>query len=160
MGKIERKYLAHYINCTPSTTATYERIGRDLEEYSVELNAEVETKKNILGEVSTNISSYEAQGSVEPYYADADTDLFKLLQGIVDNRKTLDDVKTDAVEVHTWEEATGGAYTAYKESVMLEVVSYGGDTTGYQIPFNVHYLGDRVKGTFNPSTKTFTEAGA
>ena len=38
------------------------------------------------------------------------------------------------------------------------IVSYGGDTTGYQIPFNVHYTGVKTKGTFNISTKTFTAA--
>ena len=31
-------------------------------------------------------------------------------------------------------------------------------STGYQIPFNVHYTGVKTKGTFNISTKTFTAA--
>ena len=31
----------------------------------------------------------------------------------------------------------------------LAVSSYGGDTTGYQIPFNVHYTGVKTKGTFD-----------
>ena len=34
----------------------------------------------------------------------------------------------------------------------------GGDTTGYQIPFNVHYTGVKTKGTFDPATKKFTQA--
>jgi nucleoid-associated protein YejK len=58
-----------------------------------------------------------------------------------------------------WGEQSG-SYPAYKETVIVEIVSYGGDTTGYQIAFNVHYQGDRVKGTFDPATKTFTEASA
>ncbi|MBQ8552309.1 MAG: hypothetical protein IJ428_05810 [Clostridia bacterium] len=156
MAKIERKFMAHYINATPSGEASYERLGSDLEEFNVEMNAEIETKSNILGETSVNLSQYQAQASVEPFYADKDTKLFTLLQDIIDNRKVLDDAKTDVLEVHTWEEASAGAYTAYKESAIVEVTSYGGDTTGYQIPFNLHYLGDRVKGTFNPTTKTFT----
>lgn len=64
MPKIERKYLAHYINTAPGeTSAVYEILGKDLEELNVELNAEVESKKNILGETSVNVSSYEAQAS-------------------------------------------------------------------------------------------------
>ena len=43
---------------------------------------------------------------------------------------------------------------------MIGVVSYVGDTTGYQIPFNLHYTGFKTAGTFNISTKTFTPAGA
>ena len=70
MGKIERKYLAHYINVTPNTESdTYHRLGKDLEEYNVELSPEVNTRKNILGETSTDISSYEVSASVDPYYA-------------------------------------------------------------------------------------------
>ncbi|MGN0661355.1 MAG: hypothetical protein ACI4JX_06505 [Oscillospiraceae bacterium] len=156
--ELERKFLAHFLNVSPSSTATYFRLGKDLEELNVELNPEVNTKKNILGESSVKISSYEVQSSVEPYYADKGDGLHAFLQDIIDNRKVLDDVKTDAVEVHLWEETSEGSgiFTAYKESVAIEVTSYGGDNTGYQIPFNVHYLGDRVKGTFNLSTKTFT----
>lgn len=163
MAKIERKLLAHFLNATPEKdSASYYRIGRDLEEYSVELSAESETKKNILGEVSTVISSYEATGSVEPYYADKDDEIYSFLQDIIDNRKVLDDVKTDTVEVHLWEAVKGEdggnstVFTAYKETAVIEVTSYGGDTTGYQIPFTVHYQGDRVKGKFDISAKTFT----
>ena len=34
MAKIERKYLAHYINASTDGEAAYVRLGRDLEEYS------------------------------------------------------------------------------------------------------------------------------
>ncbi len=157
--KIERKYLAHYLNVSPGkeSSASYYRLGKDLEELSVEMSAEVESKKNILGETSVNISSYEVTSSVEPYYAEKGDGCHEFLQDIIDNRKVLDDCKTDAIEVQLWTGTEGTTtYTAYKESVVVEVSSYGGDNTGYQIPFTLHYLGDRVKGTFDISTKTFT----
>ena len=40
--KIERKYMAHYLNATFAAddgTASYVRLGKDLEEYSPELSA-------------------------------------------------------------------------------------------------------------------------
>lgn len=164
MAKIERKYLAHYINTTApsveSQTAAYERLGKDLEEYSPELSAEVESKKNILGETSINISSYEKTASVEPYYAEKGSALFTRLQTIIDDSLVLDDLKTDVVEVKLWETETAGAYPAIREEAYIEVTSYGGDTTGYQIPFTLHYTGVKTKGTFNPSTKTFTASEA
>jgi len=43
-----------------------------------------------------------------------------------------------------------------KEEAYIEITSYGGDTTGYQIPFTIHYTGEKVKGTFDVSSKTFT----
>lgn len=164
MGKIERKYLAHYINTTAPATgeevaaAVYERLGKDLEEYSPELSAEVNTSKNILGETSILISSYEKTASVEPFYAEKDSALFARLQKIIDDGLVLDALKTDVVEVKLWETEADGSFPAIKEEAYIEVTSYGGDTTGYQIPFTLHYTGVKTKGTFNPSTKTFTAA--
>ena len=161
-GKIKRKFMAHFINAAlPSASqAKYERLGKDLEEYNVEMNANVEAKNNINGETSVTLDSYQLQASVEPYYAEQGSELFDRLQGIIDERQTLDDLKTDVLEVHLWESASSGSYTAYKEEAIIEVSSYGGDATGYQIPFNIHYTGVRTKGSFNVSTKTFTADSA
>lgn len=157
MTKIERKYLAHYINAAvPGEEAVYERLGRDLEEYSPELSAQVDKKKNILGQTSVTISGYEKSASVEPFYAEKDSALFARLQDIIDGGLVLDALKTDVVEVKLWEQAEGGVYPAIREEAYIEVTSYGGDTTGYQIPFTVHYTGTKVKGSFNVSTKVFT----
>lgn len=160
-GKIKRKFMAHYIDAAApkAETANYVRLGDDLEEYNVEMNANVETKNNILGDTSVNLDSYQPQASAEPYYAVAGDPLFERLQGIIDERQTLDDLKTTVVEVHLWEEdsTTSGSYVAYQEEAIIEISSYGGDYTGYQIPFNVHHTGGRVKGKFALTTKTFTK---
>ena len=156
MAKIERKFLAHFINAAEGdTNADYERLGKDLEEYSNEMSAQVETKKNILGETSVLISGYEKTGAVEPYYAVAGSSLFARLQSIIDDNKVLDDLKTDVVEVKLWEAEGEGVYAAVQEEAYIEITSYGGDTTGYQIPFTLHYTGTKVKGTFDVAAKTF-----
>ena len=157
MAKIERKYMAHFLNgAKPGEEAVYERLGQDLEEFAPELSAQVETKKNILGENSVVISGYEKTAAVEPYYAQSGSALFTRLQEIIDGDLVLDDLKADVVDVKLWDENENGEYPAVKETVYLEITSYGGDTTGYQIPFTLHYTGEKVKGTFNLSTKTFT----
>ena len=158
MAKIERKYMAHFINAAKDGTAVYERLGQDLEEFAPEMAAQVETKKNILGESSILISGYEKTAAVEPFYAQAGSGLFERLQEIIDGDLVLDALKADVVDVKLWDEAESGVYPAVKETVYIEVTSYGGDTTGYQIPFTIHYTGEKVKGTFNVSTKTFTAA--
>ncbi len=158
MAKIERKYLAHYINTAKiDAQAVYERLGKDLEEFSPELSAQVDTKKNILGETSILISGYEKTGSVEPYYAEEGSALFARLQEIIDEGLVLDELKADVVEVKLWEEPQEGSYPAIREGVYIEVSSYGGDTTGYQIPYVLHFDGTKTKGFFNIQTKTFTE---
>ena len=156
MAKIERKYMAHFINATKDDAAAYERLGQDLEEFSPEMAAPVETNKTILGESAILISGYEKTAAVEPFYAQEGSQLFNRLQEIIDGDLVLDDLKADVVDVKLWEGDDSGAYPAVKETVYIEVTSYGGDTTGYQIPFTIHYTGEKVKGKFNLATKTFT----
>ena len=159
MAKIERKYMAHFINAAKSgEEAIFERLGQDLEEFSPELSAQVETKKNILGQSSVLISGYEKTAAVEPFYAQSGSALFNRLQEIIDGDLVLDELKAEVVDVKLWEAEESGAYPAVKEAVYLEITGYGGDTTGYQIPFTIHYTGEKVKGTFNVTTKTFTAA--
>ena len=158
MAKIERKYMAHFINATKDDAAAYERLGQDLEEFSPEMAAQVETKKNILGQSSVLISGYEKTAAVEPFYADQGSELFQRLQAIIDGDLVLDDLKADVVDVKLWDADQAGAYPAVKETVFIEVTSYGGDTTGYQIPFTVHYTGIKETGTFDVSTKSFINA--
>lgn len=156
MAKIERKYLAHYINAAESGEAVYERLGKDLEEFSPELAAQVDTKRNILGETAILISGYEKTGAVEPFFAEEGSALFERLQSIVDGNLVLDQLLTDVVEVKLWKSENGTSYPAIRESAYIEVISYGGDTSGYQIPFTLHFTGNKETGTFDVTTKEFT----
>lgn len=158
MAKIERKYLAHYINTgLPNEDVNYERLGKDLEEFKTELSAQVERKTNILGQSRVVISGYEKSASVDTYYAERDTALFDRLQGIIDGSLVLEDLKADVVEVKLWGTVNQGAYPAVKETVYIEVNGYGGDHTGYQIPFTLHYTGEKTTGMFDVRSKVFTE---
>lgn len=158
---IERKYLAHYIDGAFSgENPAYVRLGKDLEEYSVELNPDVESKQNILGENSVVINGYEASSSVEPYYYDYEDSLAEKIMDIAMNRITGDGCKTTVVDVLLKPGEGDAAPTcvwAYREDCYVVPESVGGDTSGVQIPFAIHRAGNRVKGTFDISTKTFTE---
>lgn len=152
---IERKYLAHYLDAAfSSSTPNYTRLGKDLEEFNDELNPDVETKKNILGEQSVKHNGYEVQSEVEPYYAEKDDPLYEQLETIVNERLTGDDCKTTKVDVMLSE--TGSVLWAYREDVIVVPNSFGGDTSGVQIPFTIYNAGNRIKGTWDVTAKKFT----
>ena len=69
----------------------------------------------------------------------------------------LDDLKTQVVEVKLWEAEEGTTFPAIREEAYIEITSYGGDTTGYQIPFTIHYTGNKETGTFDVQSRTFTK---
>lgn len=155
MAKIERKYLAHYIDASfGGETANYIRLGKFLEEYQEELNPDVEVQKNILGEQSVQHNGYEVQSDVDPYYAEEGDPLFEKLCEIANERKTGDDCKTTKIDVLL--NSSGTVEWAYREDVYVVPNSVGGDTSGVQIPFTLYNAGNRTEGTFVPTTKTFT----
>lgn len=155
MKKVERKYLAHYIDTSfGGTTAAYARLGQDLEEYNEELNPDVEISKNILGEQSVVHNGYEVQSEVDPFYAYEGDPLFEQLSKIANDRLTGDDCKTTKVDVLLASDGT--VEWAYREDVYAVPTQIGGDTSGVQIPFTLYNAGNRVKGTWDTKTKTFT----
>lgn len=159
MAKIERKYLAHFIDASFGDAETdYIRLGKDLEEYVEELNPDVEVNKNILGEQNVQHNGYEVQSEIDPFYAYTGDPLFEALAEIANERKTGDDCVTTKVDVLL--DATGNILWAYREDIWVVPNSVGGDTSGVQIPFSVYNAGNRVKGTFDMKTKKFTETVA
>ena len=155
MAKVERKYLAHYIDSSfGGETPSYVRLGADLEEYIEELSPDVEVKKNIIGEQRVNHNGYEVQSEVDPFYADYDDPLFEQLSKIAMERLTGEDCMTTKVDVLLAEDGT--VVWAYRERVAVVPNSIGGDTSGVQIPFSVYNAGERVKGTWDVKTKAFT----
>ena len=156
MAKVERKFLAHYIDSSfgESDKTSYVRLGADLEEYLEELSPDVEIKKNIIGEQRVSHNGYEIQSEVDPFYADYDDPLFTQLAKIANERLTGDDCVTTKVDVLL--SADGTVVWAYREKVWVVPNTIGGDTSGVQIPFSVYNAGERVKGTWDVATKTFT----
>lgn len=156
--KIVRGAMLHYIDGSMTANPAFYLIGIDLEELNVDMNPEFESRKNILGASSTQMKGYDPQSSISPYYTNTGDGIFEKLQNIIDKRATGDETDTVAIEVHKWEAVEGQAdtYVAYKENATIVVNSYGGDTGGYQIEYDVKYNGGRTKGTFNTTTKVFT----
>ena len=74
------------------------------------------------------------------------------------NRKSGDDCKVKILEVLIDKTDAGSGYDAWEEDGKVEITSYGGDTSGLGINFNLWYDGNRTKGTATISAKvpTFT----
>lgn len=157
MARMERKYLAHFIDANFGVgVANYVRLGKDLETYQEELNPQVEIRRNILGEQNVIHQGYQVQSTAEPYYADQTDPLFAPIAEIANERKTGAACQTTRVEVLV--DASGNPIWAWKEDCWVVPNAVGGDTSGVQLPFNVYNAGNRTPGVFNMSNRTFTAA--
>ena len=154
MGRMERKYLAHYLDASFGGETNYVRLGKDLEAYAEELNPQVDVRRNILGEQNVIHNGYQVQSSAEPFYADESDPLFEPIARIANERLTGEDCKTTRVEVLVDE--NGAQIWAYRENCWVVPSSVGGDTSGVQLPFNVYNAGERVPGQFDIANRAFT----
>lgn len=161
---LERKYLAHYIDAAFDLTGAatkYVRLGKNLEELTVEMNPNVQTNANIMGENDARLTGYEMSASISPYYVSHNEELSEKLMEIIDNELTGDACKTTVVDVWLKPGETADAkpivVKAIRREVVVAVQSYGGDTSGVQIPFEISGATNRTKGTFDVETKKFSE---
>lgn len=140
-----------------SGTPSWYLVGKDIEEMNVDLGADTETIKNILDEVSVRHNGYEPSIEAEPFYADPADALYPKLKDIALNRKKGDDCKSKYLEVII-EDTEATSHSAWMEDCLIVPQSYGGDTSGFQIPFNVLPDGNRVQGTATMAGKVPTFA--
>lgn len=153
--RMERKYLAHYLDANfGEGSKNYVRLGKDLEAYQEELNPQVEVRRNILGEQNVIHNGYQIQSSAEPFYADQEDALFEPIAAIANDRKTGDGCQTTRVEVLV--DSEGNQVWAYQEDCWVVPNSVGGDTSGVQLPFTVYNAGNRVPGVWTVGANTFT----
>lgn len=162
MGKLNREALAQYLDTAwnkkvaDASKATFEIIGDDIEEMSVEMNSDVSQVKNILGQTRTVDNGYSPSLDADPFYADPDKKLYPKLRDIAMERLKGDDCKTLMLDVIV-EDTEATTHVAYVREVMVKPTSYGGGTEGFNIPFNVSEDGAWVKGTV---TAESVKAGA
>ena len=98
------------------------------------------------------------------YYEDYDDALSNKIMDLANTRATGDKCKTTMVDVllkpGATEDAAPTVVWAYREDVYVVPNSVGGDTSGVQTPFTVYKAGNRVKGTWDVTKKTFTASSA
>lgn len=170
MGKLNREALAHYLDTAWNKKvadvdkAVFEILGDDIEEMSVELNAETEQKKNILGQTKTTDNGFTPSMSADPWYANTDSKLYSHMRDIVMEQISGDERKTLMLEVIV-EDTDAAEHLAYVREVKVTPTSYGGGTEGFNIPFTVDFDGAWVKGTVtadsvNAGAPVFTKASS
>ncbi|MDU7339021.1 MAG: hypothetical protein E7L17_13010 [Clostridium sp.] len=158
-GKIKRSLLAMFLNTSPKETATYALMGEGITSLKVGYNPETSDETYVSqNSGTTDVESYKPTIPTQQTAIKGDG-VFDFVDGLRKNRSVLDDARSDIVMVYLYEEATSGAYPAEKNTVSIQIDDFGGDGgKSVEINYTVNMVGDPIKGTFNPTTKTFTAA--
>lgn len=159
MPKLKRE--AHGLYLKVGSAGKYFLIGSGIDDLSVEMNGTFEQTRDILGQTTVSDNGYQPQISVEPYRANPEDAIYPFLKDIALNRKSGDDAKGKFLEVLV-DDTEASSHSAWEEDCRIEITSYGGDTSGMAINFNIWSDGNRKAGTatIDPETKEPTFSGS
>lgn len=147
MPKLERKRLVHFVDASMGKgVAEWFKVGKDIEDMSVDLGSSVETVENIWNETSCKDNGFTPQIEANPYYADSTDAIYEPLRDIAMERKKGAACETKYLEIII-EDTEADTHIAYQEDCVLKPTSYGGGVEGINIPFAIYPNGNRKKGT-------------
>ena len=141
-GYIKRSESKLFANVGTDEAPEWERQGDRNEELTHELNPNVESGEDVTGQTYADLDKYEEETAVETYRAKRDSKWAVVLYNIIKYRKTF--------------AGADGAYDAWLQKGVVAVQSHAGDTKGMNMPYNIHWTGERIHGTFDLETLTFT----
>lgn len=160
-SKIKRSLLATFLNTGTSESPTWSLIGDGVTEQTINYNPQT-TDETYINQDSgdTDVESYKPTVPNNMTAIKGD-EVFEYIDDIRINRKVLGDATTDILIVYLYKEATSGAYPAEKNRCSIQIDDFGGaGGESAKLNFTVNLQGDATHGTFDPSTKAFTEADA
>lgn len=130
--------------------------GEDNEEITRELNNEVEAKKNVLGRTKINHTKGPQTTEIDPITIRGNDALSKILYMMYKYDLVGDKANLQCMEVTYADKQSTGTYGAFRETAVVDLKSWGGDTTGLNAPVTLNWKGDKEHGTFSTATKKFT----
>lgn len=157
-GKIKRSLLAIFLNTTPGeSTPTYALMGQGITSQKINYGPETSDETYVSDDSGTvDVESYKPTIPTQQTAIQGDG-VFDYVDGLRKKRAVMEDARSDVVVVYLYEEPTNGAYPAEKNAVSIQIDDFGGDGgKSVEINYTVNMVGNPIKGTFNPSTKTFT----
>jgi len=154
---IKRSQFKTFLNTAPSSTATYKLIGDGVTSAEIAMNPKTTEEMYIHEDTGTTVvEGYAPTMGIESVAKNGD-DVFEFIDALRKNRAILDDAITDVVNVWLYETPVGSEYPAEKQSVSIQIDTFGGDGgTSNKINYTINYQGDAVKRTFNTTTLAFT----
>lgn len=150
------------INTTPKeSTGTYVVVGDGVTELTINYNPQTTTEQFIHQDsASTDVTGYKPNAPVTAQVIKGDP-AFEYINAMRKKLPVASDAYTDVIMFDVFDTTANGAYPAIKQPVSIQIDSYGGAASDpLSIGYTINWRGDGIEGTFNPSTKTFTEGAA
>lgn len=157
--KVKRSKLAIFLDTSGGEkTAEWALIGNGVTEQTIAYNPTTSDEVYIHQDSSTvDVESYKPNIPT-PMTAIKGDPVFDYVDGLRKTRAIGADARTKICIVYLYETETTGAYPAEQNDCSIQIDDFGGaGGESATINFTINLIGDAVVGTFNPTTKSFTE---
>ena len=157
--KVKRSKLAIFLDTSGGEeTAEWALIGNGVTEQTIAYNPTTSDEVYIHQYSSTvDVESYKPNIPT-PMTAIKGDPVFDYVDGLRKTRAIGADARTKICIVYLYETETTGAYPAEQNDCSIQIDDFGGaGGESATINFTINLIGDAVVGTFNPTTKSFTE---
>ena len=163
---VARELLIAYLNTGTSSTPVWSAVGKRVEDSSMEMDWQTETKKDILGDTYGTMKKPIITQAFDPCELDAgDAAQKKLWDDGVVNQDAQTMANQDMLIVHLYttdgDTSAPESFAERYSACMVEITSLGGEGGGnLGMPINVTYGGTRTLGTaaISSGVVTFTPA--
>ena len=156
---VERKLLILYLNIGTNQSPTWSRIGKRVEDSSMEYDWGEESKTDIFGETYTTMKSPVITQTFDPCELDAgDTAQVKIWNMAIKDQDVAAMTNNDLLVVHTYAGTANTAVFAERYSSCMVKPSGLGGSSNVGMPIDVTFGGTRTKGTaaVNAGVVTFS----
>ena len=157
--KVKRSKLAIFLDTSGGEeTAEWALIGNGVTEQTIAYNPTTSDEVYIHQDSGTvDVESYKPNIPT-PMTAIKGDPGFDYVDGLRKTRAIGADARTKICIVYLYETETTGAYPAEQNDCSIQIDDFGGaGGESATINFTINLIGDAVVGTFNPTTKSFTE---
>lgn len=157
----ERKLLVTAVNVGTGALPVWERIGVEIEDSSIELNADVQTITDILGVTTTKVNKLEMQQSFEPFTIKGGSKLAVKLEDILQRNALTEFGTFDVLIIRGYITSGTASGTDFKLNAEKHIhctvipTSIGGSSS-VDMPVTVYFSNDKTLGTVNNYRGTIT----
>lgn len=159
MAKVKRSLFKSFLNTGTLVSPTWSLIGDGVTTATINYNPQTVEETYIVDDsASIFVDSYAPNFPVEMTAISGD-DVFDFIDALRKGRSVLSAAEGEIVNVWLYRTPALGYYLAEKQAVSIQVDDFGGDGgQATKLNYTINFVGDPVKGYFNPSTLDWVPA--
>ncbi len=136
--------------------ANIEIIGKGIEDMPISMNPETEESQDVLGNNNYSITGYAESMTVDPLNISGESKYAQKIDELMETRATLSELEMYYLCVKRYKTDSSGNMRAWVQKGVVELGDFAGGLKGVSGSHTIHYVGDRILGSVNPSTMAFT----